>query len=50
MAILALEPDDEPFIPEDKKNTAPILEVMVTIRGLKDQLDIKKYNNNKKNI
>ena len=38
MAILALEPDDEPFIPEDKKNTAPILEVMVTIRGLKDQL------------
>lgn len=41
MAILALEPDDEPFIPEDKKNTAPILEVMVTIRGLKDQLDIK---------
>ena len=36
MAILALEPDDDPFIPEDKKNTAPILEVMVTIRGLKD--------------
>lgn len=36
MAILALEPDDEPFIPEDKKNTAPILEVMDTIRRSKD--------------
>lgn len=50
MAILALEPDDEPFIPEDKKNIAPILEVMVTIRGLKDQLGMKKYNNDKKNL
>lgn len=50
MAILALEPDDEPFIPEDKKNIAPILEIMATIRGLNNQSGIKKYDNDKKNL
>lgn len=48
MAILALEPDDEPFIPKDKKDIAPILEVMVTIRGLNNQSGVKKYGDNKK--
>lgn len=35
MAILALEPDDEPFIPESKKDIAPILEVMDMFRKLR---------------
>ena len=34
-AIIAMEPDDEPFIPEEKKETAPVLEVMATIREYK---------------
>lgn len=36
-ARLAMEPDDEPFIPEDKKDTAPIVEVMTIIRELKNR-------------
>lgn len=35
MAILALEPDDEPFIPESKKDIAPILDVMDMFRKLR---------------
>lgn len=33
-AILALEPDDELFIPDDKKCIAPVLKVMPKIQGL----------------
>ena len=36
MAILALEPDDMPFIPEGKKDIAPVLEVMDMFRKLRD--------------
>lgn len=32
IAIIAMEPDDEPFIPEDKKDIAPVVEVMTRIR------------------
>lgn len=35
MAILAFEPDDVPFIPEDKKDIAPVLEVMDMFRKLR---------------
>ena len=35
MATLALEPDDEPFIPESKKDIAPVLEVMDMFRKLR---------------
>lgn len=36
MAILAFEPDDVPFIPEGKKDIAPVLEVMDMFRKLRD--------------
>jgi len=36
-AIAAMGPDDEPFIPEDKKNTAPVVEVMARIREFKSR-------------
>ena len=35
MAILAFEPDDVPFIPEGKKDIAPVLEVMDMFRKLR---------------
>ena len=41
-AILAMESDDEPFIPEDKKDTAPIVEVMTIIRELKKTIKFLK--------
>jgi hypothetical protein len=31
-AIVAMEPDDEPFIPEDKKDIAPVMEAMATFK------------------
>lgn len=34
-AIVAMEPDDEPFIPVGKRNIAPVVEVMATIRDFK---------------
>ena len=34
-AMLAMGPDDEPFIPEDKKDVAPVIDLMVEIRELK---------------
>jgi hypothetical protein len=30
-----MEPDDEPFIPVGKRNIAPVVEVMATIRDFK---------------
>lgn len=39
-AIVAMEPDDEPFIPEDKKDIAPVVEVMATIRKAKDMVKL----------
>ena len=35
MATLALNPDDVPFIPEGKKDIAPVLEVMDMFRNLR---------------
>ena len=35
MATLALNPDDVPFIPEGKKDIAPVLEVMDMFRKLR---------------
>ena len=35
MAKIAIEPDDEPFIPEDKKDNAPIIEVIKMLRSVK---------------
>lgn len=37
IAKIALEGDDDPYIPKDKKNSAPIVEVMKELRSLKTQ-------------
>ena len=35
MAMMAIEPDDEPYIPENKKDNAPIIEVIKMLRSVK---------------